>query len=68
MYKNAFDMSEEEYNQMLGKCKQVVEYSDDYRKGFEDCKQKALEYVKYALESLSLAERYIRDINFIKPE
>lgn len=68
MGKSTFDMSEDKYNKMLSKCKQVVEHSEDYLKGFEDCKQKALEYVKYALESLSLVERYIRDIDFIKPE
>ena len=38
IYKDIFDMPEEEFNKMQSKCKRAVEHSEDYLKGFEDCK------------------------------
>ena len=66
MHKNAFDMSEDEYNTMLSKCKQVVEHSEGYLKGFEDCKSQILAEINTIKTQLiklyNLLER-LKDIN-----
>ena len=66
MYKNAFDMSEDEYDKMLSKCKQVVEHSEDYLKGFEDCKSQMLaemDTIKTQLTRLCKLFDMLKDIN-----
>ena len=66
MYKSAFDMSEDEYNKMLSKCKQVIEHSEDYLKGFEDCKSQMLaeiDTIKTQLTRLYKLFDMLKDIN-----
>lgn len=66
MYKSAFDMSEDEYDKMLSKCKQVVEHSEDYLKGFEDCKSQMLaemDTIKTQLTRLCKLFDMLKDIN-----
>ena len=66
MYKSAFDMSEDEYDKMLSKCKQVIEHSEDYLKGFEDCKSQMLaemDTIKTQLTRLCKLFDMLKDIN-----
>lgn len=66
MYKSALNMSEDDYNKMLSKCKQVVEHSEDYLKGFEDCKSRMLaemNTIKTQLLGLYNRIELLKDIN-----
>ena len=66
MYKSAFDMPEDEYDKMLSKCKQVIEHSEDYLKGFEDCKSQMLaemDTIKTQLTRLCKLFDMLKDIN-----
>lgn len=66
MGKSTFDMSEDEYNKMLPKCKQVVEHSEDYLKGFEDCKSQMLvgiNNIKIQFANLYASFDMLKDIN-----
>ena len=59
-------MSEDEYDKMLSKCKQVVEHSEDYLKGFEDCKSQMLaemDTIKTQLTRLCKLFDMLKDIN-----
>ena len=68
MYKSAFDMSEDEYNKMLSKCKQVVEHSEDYLKGFEDCKNQMLAGMHTIGVQLAKLYTLVKELKDINPE
>ncbi len=61
-------MPEEEFTKMDSQCRQIVEHSEDYLKGFEDCKQQMIEKIGKALGYLGLFKAELKEINHIKPK
>lgn len=67
-YRDFFEMPEEEFTKMDSQCRQIVEHSEGYLKGFEDCKRQMTEKIGKALGYLGLFKAELEEIKRIKPE